>query len=119
MVLITKLSEFSMPGMPVRSLRQSQRSFCIGLKRPIPMGTQSRNLGACLEVLPYMHCNLKKAASRHDVPVVFSGPHKLVRLCSKISSDKKKAGGCGMNHELPLVDCVIGVVYEIPLSCSK
>lgn len=58
-------------------------------------------------MLPYMHCtsqNLKKVASRH---------------CPKISSAKKKPGGCRKKQELPYVTCAVAVAYELPFSCGK
>ncbi|CAN7997046.1 unnamed protein product, partial [Ixodes hexagonus] len=73
------------------------------------------------EVIPYVHKlahNLKKVANKYDVPVVFSAPKKLAGLCSRISDEKAKRP-CDKKHATPYVDCSVGVVYEIPLSCGK
>lgn len=73
------------------------------------------------EVVPYLHKashNLKKVATRYGVPVVFSAPSKLGQLCSRIATTGKKRA-CEKRHEKPFVDCAVGVVYEIPLTCGK
>lgn len=73
------------------------------------------------EVIPYIHKvahNLKKVANRHNVPIVFSAPRKLSKLCARISGEEKKTN-CGIKHNRCYVDCAVGVVYELPLSCGK
>nr|XP_054933396.1 uncharacterized protein LOC129387829 [Dermacentor andersoni]XP_054933397.1 uncharacterized protein LOC129387829 [Dermacentor andersoni]XP_054933398.1 uncharacterized protein LOC129387829 [Dermacentor andersoni]XP_054933399.1 uncharacterized protein LOC129387829 [Dermacentor andersoni]XP_054933400.1 uncharacterized protein LOC129387829 [Dermacentor andersoni]XP_054933401.1 uncharacterized protein LOC129387829 [Dermacentor andersoni]XP_054933402.1 uncharacterized protein LOC129387829 [Dermac len=72
------------------------------------------------EVVPYCHRvahNLKNVATRYQIPVVFSAPQKLSMLCSRISKTSKKPD-CEKNH-VKFVDCRVGVVYKIPLSCGK
>lgn len=75
--------------------------------------------------VPYVHKlahNLKKVASRHGVPLVFSAPRKLGGLCSQIGKEKEKdlqnVRGCGTRHGLSYTKCAEGVVYEIPLACG-
>ena len=77
--------------------------------------------------VPYVHKlahNLKKVASRHGVPLVFSAPRKLGGLCSQIEKEKEKkkeignVRGCGTRHGLSYTRCAEGVVYEIPLTCG-
>ena len=73
------------------------------------------------EVVPYIHKvshNLRKVAGRYGVPLVFSAPFKLARLCPRTSREPKRVG-CGKNHAKPYAKCSTGVVYEIPLTCGK
>lgn len=70
--------------------------------------------------MPYMHQvshNLKKVANRHRIPVVFTAPNKLSRLCPRICGDRK--GGCQTSHDSRFVGCATGVVYSVPLLCGK
>ena len=86
-------------------------------RRPEPLQGQRKRP----HVVPYMHKishNLKKVANRHHVPVVFSAPNKLSRLCARISSRGAKAA-CDKKHAKPFLRCAVGTVYEIPLSCGK
>lgn len=72
------------------------------------------------EVIPYCHRvahNLKNVAIRYQVPVVFSASVKLSMLRSHISQDSNEMG-CVKKH-LTFIDCSIGVVDKIPLSCGK
>lgn len=73
------------------------------------------------QVVPYIHKlshNYKKVAGRHGVPMVFSAPEKIGKLCQRICVSKKR--DCEKKHERPLVKkCSTGVVYSIPLSCGK
>lgn len=74
------------------------------------------------QVIPYQHRishNLKKVAGRFDVPVVFSAPRKLAHLCSKVAERRGGGNQCTVNHRKKYVDCAIGVVYRIPLSCGR
>lgn len=72
------------------------------------------------QVVPYIHKvshNLKEVAARHGVPMVFSAPEKIGRLCQSVCDRKKR--GCQKKHERAFVKCSMGVVYSIPLSCGK
>lgn len=72
------------------------------------------------EVVPYVHKvshHMKKVATKHGIPVVFSAPRKLSALCPRISAAQKRA--CNKKHARPFVKCCTGVVYKIPLSCGK
>lgn len=67
--------------------------------------------------IPYMHSitpNPKKVANQYDIPVVFSAPNKLSRLCRKINSPTDTAEKCKK-----FTKCTTGVVYEIPMSCGS
>lgn len=71
-------------------------------------------------VMPYVHTlshGLKKVANRHEVPLVFSAPNKLQKLCPRICAQSKR--GCSTRHANPFVECSVGVVYSIPMSCGK
>ncbi|XP_040062456.1 uncharacterized protein LOC120837287, partial [Ixodes scapularis] len=73
-------------------------------------------------VIPYIHNpshNLKKVAAHFEVPVVFSAPHKLSHLCSKINNKKGEGKVCQKKHANQYVECATSVVYNIPLSCGK
>lgn len=59
--------------------------------------------------------NLKKSPVRYQVPVVFSVPDKLARICCA----KDRRYGCGKKHIPGFLDCTVNVVYNIPLPCSK
>lgn len=61
---------------------------------------------------------LEKLAVRRKVPVLFSTPHKLGRLCVHISG-KPKRKKCKKKYAKRLVPCDVGVVYDIPLSCGE
>lgn len=56
----------------------------------------------CPEVFLYMHRishNMQKMASKHKVPVVFSGLRKLTGICSSFSSAKKnEPNSCRKKH---------------------
>ncbi|XP_077541148.1 uncharacterized protein LOC144153370 [Haemaphysalis longicornis] len=72
-------------------------------------------------VVPYMHKvthNLKRVASRFNVPIVFSAPCKLASLCKRING-KRKTSCCEKKHGVQYVHCRVGVVYKIPLTCGK
>ena len=74
------------------------------------------------QVIPYLHKvshNLKKVAERFDVPLVFSAPCKLAQLCPRIQEKKNDARLCTVNHANRFVDCNVGVVYRIPLTCGR
>lgn len=74
------------------------------------------------EVLPYMHHvshNLKKAAKRHGVPILFSAPCKLAQLYPYILSDSSKKHGCTKKHARPYLEYATGVIHDILLSCGK
>ena len=73
-------------------------------------------------MIPYMHSvahNLKKVAQRYNVPIVFSGPKKLGRLCSKINNPRPIADPCNTKHRNKYVECMTGVLYGIPMSCGS
>lgn len=73
------------------------------------------------DVIPYMHRvshNMKEVAERYGISIAFSAPCKLARMCSRIPGEHKK-GGCGKKHSHRYVECAVGVVYEIPLSCGR
>ena len=84
--------------------------------------TQSALSNMRPEVVPYVHKmahNLKKVANRYGVPLVFSAPKKLGQLCPRIANESRNERGCGTKHARPYIQCVTGVVYEIPLTCGK
>ena len=73
-------------------------------------------------VLPYVHKvshGIKKVASKHHVPVLFSAPRKLEKLCGRIDRGGRRGVGCAKKHKKQFVNCEVGVVYKIPLSCGK
>lgn len=73
-------------------------------------------------VIPYSHKaahNLKHVAVKYKVPVVFSAPRKLSSLCRKINAENDKKKVCHTKHANPFVQCVVGVVYSILLTCGK
>lgn len=63
--------------------------------------------------------NLKKQAGRYGVPIAFSAPVKLVRLCSRNTSDGTISQVCGEKHGASYRKCAAEVVYEIAFECSK
>lgn len=63
--------------------------------------------------------NLKKVANCHKVCIVFSAPKELSRLCLLISSSKECASLSSKKQASPVVQCDLGVVYEILLACGK
>lgn len=72
-------------------------------------------------VVPYWHKvshRLKKVGDKCGVRVVFSAPEKLGRLCRLVNEPKKRSA-CKIRHTKALVDCKVGVVYNIPLACGK
>ncbi|CAN7939686.1 unnamed protein product, partial [Ixodes hexagonus] len=72
-------------------------------------------------VVPYMHKfshNLKRAANRVHVDVVFSAPNKLYSMCKKVNSPSSNTVGCTKKHRTNFVSCVEGVIYSFPLSCG-
>ena len=78
--------------------------------------TESRRV----HVMPYIHRvshNVKKVANRYGVKTVFSAPCKLARVCSMMHKGLRVP--CSKRHVDPAVECVTGVVYEIPLSCGR
>lgn len=73
-------------------------------------------------VIPYVHSlthNLKKVADRYDVPIVFSAPNKLSRLCRRINNPRESADPCNTKHRNRYTECATGVIYEIPMSCGS
>lgn len=73
-------------------------------------------------IIPYLHAmshNLKKVAQRFRVPVVFSAPEKMARLCRRINNPQTDMEQCGTKHKTKYAECAVGVVYEIPLSCGS
>ncbi|XP_077553291.1 uncharacterized protein LOC144168094 [Haemaphysalis longicornis] len=73
-------------------------------------------------VIPYLHNTshrLKKIAGRINVRVVLSAPNKMNRLCSMTNPYRKGPVLCGKQHRTPFVECAVGVVYEVPLSCGR
>lgn len=71
-------------------------------------------------VLPYIHRvqhsmrKKKEIASRHDIPVVFTAPKKLLGLCEKVNSEEGTFSGprCTIKHNDS------EVVYRTSLSCG-
>lgn len=67
--------------------------------------------------------NLKRIAARHSPPVLFSASSRLssmgLWLAAKRSGESRERNVCSISESLPLVDCVSGVLYEIPFSCGK
>ncbi|KAM7313425.1 uncharacterized protein ISCGN_003290 [Ixodes scapularis] len=115
-----QISRLELAGFPCSvlvSVAETALQKMKGLKRKVPTRQRTKRP----EVIPYIHKvahNLKKVATKYDVPVVFSAPKKLAGLCARISDEEAKAP-CDKKHVTPYVDCTVGVVYEIPLSCGK
>ena len=61
--------------------------------------------------------SLKNVASRFEVPVVFSAPRRLSRICARSSG--APSAECVKKHTKCFLKCSVGVVYKIPLSCGK
>lgn len=75
-----------------------------------------------LAVIPYIHQvshNMKKVASRYNIPVVFSAPNKLKKLCPKINTPQDRQVQCTIKHKKKYVPCQSQVIYEIPFTCGK
>lgn len=73
-----------------------------------------------VQVIPYIHKlshSIKKIASRHDVPAVFSAPCKLSKLCSM--TNRERLPECTAKHQNRFTDCAEKVIYDIPLSCGR
>lgn len=88
-----------------------------------PAGPEVRQKPASRPVVvPYLHAlshNVKRVASKFDVPVVFSAPRKLSRLCTSVNRVGPPRVACDVNHRTHYVTCATGVVYQIPLSCGR
>lgn len=73
-------------------------------------------------VIPYIHKtshNLKNVANRYNVPMVFSAPNKLGRICMLVDKNNDSRACCMKNHKVHFVSCILQVVYHLPLSCGK
>lgn len=69
-------------------------------------------------MVPYIHKvahRLMQMAQRHGIPVVFSAPGKLGRLCARVDRGRTTIPGCVKQHKNKFVPCLDGVVYCIPL----
>ncbi|KAG0411314.1 hypothetical protein HPB47_011561, partial [Ixodes persulcatus] len=88
-----------------------------------PAGPEVRQKPASRPVVvPYLHAlshNVKRVANKFDVPVVFSAPRKLSRLCTSVNRVGPPRVACDVNHRTHYVTCATGVVYQIPLSCGR
>lgn len=76
--------------------------------------------------IPYLHAfshRMKKVGHRFGVNVVFSSRNKLGRVCAmvdrKAEGKEKKWYVCEVKHRETFVECGIGAVYLIPLSCGR
>ncbi|CAN7985307.1 unnamed protein product, partial [Ixodes pacificus] len=59
-------------------------------------------------VVPYIHAlshQVKRVANKYKVPVVFSAPRKLSRLCSAVNRGLNRDNHCDVNHRDPFVSC--------------
>lgn len=97
-------------------------SVCRSLLKKIKSGDteKKRERPRNFTVLPYVHRlshRLKKVAQRHEVDVVFSASQKLSKLRRKVNLTRKKP--CGKKHDNVFVECQVGIVYRIPLTCGK
>lgn len=81
--------------------------------------TCERGKGDKMAVLPYVHNaghRIKKAKEKVGVPVVFSAPNKLHKLCKRVNTEENRHAGCRKRHEKRFFNCQACVVYETPLS---
>lgn len=70
-------------------------------------------------VVPYVHAlslEVKRVAYKYNLPVVFSAPQKLSRLCSALKQGSTSDFHCDVNSRTPFVSCALGVVYQIPFT---
>ncbi|XP_042144719.1 uncharacterized protein LOC121834881, partial [Ixodes scapularis] len=115
---VTRLSNAGFPLGVVMGVVESLVKVFRG-----PASTEARQKPTVRPVvLPYMHKvshGVKKVASRYNVPVVFSAPAKLGRLCAAVNRGGRVGTQCQVKHRNPFVACACGVVYLIPLSCGK
>lgn len=92
------------------------------LIKPNRTSKRSREKRSRPAVVPYIHRishNFKRIASKYNVPVVFSAPDKLKKLCPKVNTPHKKPDKCSVRHSNQYVNCCSGVVYVIPFTCGK
>lgn len=83
---------------------------------------KAKNKGQRPAVIPYIHRvshNMKKVAARYDIPVVFSAPDKLRKLCPVINSPLDRRNECGQRHKQTYIPCQSQVIYEIPFTCGR
>lgn len=72
-------------------------------------------------VISYIHDvtrNLWKVGQRNNVPVVFSAPNKMTRLCRQINFPQPSSDRCSTKHRNKYVKFATGVVYDIPTTCG-
>lgn len=58
-------------------------------------------------------------ADKYEVPIIFSAPSKLSRLCASIGRAGLQPVGCEIKHSFKYVASAVKVVHKICLSCVK
>lgn len=78
-----------------------------------------------IAVIQYVHGlshRFKKVGAKFGISFLFSTPNKLGKVgavVKRIDEGMGKRVGCKIKHQNKFVPCKIGVVYHIPLSCSR
>lgn len=73
-------------------------------------------------VIPYIiraSHNLKRVGNKYGVPLVFSAPCKLAKMCPNVSRCGPVSSGCRTKHTKAYVRCATCVVYKIILKVAK
>lgn len=63
--------------------------------------------------------SLRSIAVRAGIQVCFYAPKKPSALCGMEHRSGKAASVCQIKHENPFVDCMEGVVHDLPLDCGN
>ena len=116
-----RLSQAGYPGELVVSVAEKLLRNVKASASNMPPASQERDKRKCV-VIPYIHkvsYNIKKIAQKADVKVLFSAPAKLASVCKMTDPNCKEKKSCKKKHQARYVNCIEGVVYRIPLTCSR
>uniref|UniRef100_A0A6B0VAU2 Putative reverse transcriptase rna-dependent dna polymerase n=1 Tax=Ixodes ricinus TaxID=34613 RepID=A0A6B0VAU2_IXORI len=117
---LTQVNRLKRGGYPDRFLGEVAENLVSKMKKKDDDHIPARKLTRPA-VIPYIHNlshNLKKVAAHFEVPVVFSAPHKLSHLCSKINNEKGEGKVCQKKHAEQCVECATSVVCSMPVGCG-
>lgn len=118
---VTQVKRLASAGFPSAVVVGVAESL-VKMFRGYPSATKKQRPSSRPVVIPYIHAlshRIKRVASKFEVPVVFSAPSKLSRLCAAVSRAGRPSVQCDVKHRTPYVACASGVVYQIPLSCGR
>ncbi|CAN7941873.1 unnamed protein product [Ixodes hexagonus] len=101
---LNQLDNLTKGGYPHSLLVEVAESLIKALKHSDKYA--SKNPKGRPVILPYIHKvthRLKKVPQRHGVPVVFSAPSKLGRLCARVDRGKQRGHACTKKHRKQFV----------------